>query len=101
MPSRKPRLHNAGRDEFLARLRTDFPEVVAQIGRDEAGLLHCEVAVFRMATEQALDEGRLWTAYLHFRLVEELLAVADPYLLDALEISYLEDLALGACTPAR
>lgn len=101
MASRRSQLQNASRDEFLARLRADFPEVVAQIGKDEAGRLHCEVAVFRMATEQAVDAGRLWTAYLHFRLVEELLALAAPDLLNALEISYLEDLAFGTCTPAR
>jgi hypothetical protein len=90
-----------GRDEFLARLRADFPNVVAQLQPHEVGLLHCEVSAFRRATEAAMDAGRLWEAEQHFRLVQELLAVAGPELRNALEISYLEDLALGECTPAR
>jgi hypothetical protein len=90
-----------GRDEFLVRLTTDFPEVVAQINEHEAGLLHCEVAAFRRSTEEAMDAGRLWDAERHFRLIEELLAVAGPELRNALEVSYLEDLALGECTPVR
>jgi hypothetical protein len=63
--------------------------------------LHCEVAAFRRATEQAMDAGRLWEAEGHFRLIEELLAVAGPELRNALEVSCLEDLALGRCTATR
>jgi hypothetical protein len=92
---------SAGRDEFLARLAADFPDVVAGFGPYSAGLLHCEVADFRHATERAMDEGRLWLADRHFRLVEALLAVAGAELRNALEVSYLEDLALGERTPAR
>ena len=90
-----------GRDEFLARLTTDFPEVVAQISPYEAGQLHCEVGAFRRATEAAMDAGRFWETERHFRLVEEMLSNADPELRNALEVSYLEDLALGDCTPQR
>ena len=90
-----------GRDDFLARLASDFPNVVGQISQDEAGLLHCELAACRRATEQAIDAGRLWEAEKHFRLVEELLPNAGPELLNALEVSYLEDFALGECTPER
>jgi hypothetical protein len=89
------------RDDFLARLNAEFPEVVAQIDESQAGLLHCEVAAFREVTEAAMDAGRLWEAERHFRLVEELLAVAGPELRNALEVSYLEDLALGDFSPAR
>src|SRR5262249_32354877 len=42
---------SVGRDEFLARLRADFPNVVAQIKPHESGLLHCEVGAFLRATE--------------------------------------------------
>lgn len=90
-----------GREEFLARLAQDFPDVVSQINRYESGQLHCEVAVLRCATEEALDAGRLWQAERHFRLVEEMLQCADPELRNALEVSYLLDLALGECTPQR
>jgi hypothetical protein len=90
-----------GRDDFLARLASDFAEVVGQINQHETGLLHCEMGAFRRATEQAIDAGRLWEAEKHFRLVEELLPSAGPELLNALEVSYLEDFALGECTPER
>jgi hypothetical protein len=91
----------AGREEFLARLAADFPGGLAAFGPYSAGLLHCEVADFRRATERAMDAGRFWEAERHFRLVEELLAAAGPELRNALEVSYLEDLALGEWTPAR
>ena len=89
----------AGRDEFLARLAAEFPDVIAGFGPYSAGLLHCEVGDFREATERAMDAGRLWEAERHFRLVAELLAVAGAELRNALEVSYLEDLALGEFTP--
>ena len=52
-----------GRDDFLARLASDFPNVVGQINQYEAGLLHCEMATFRRATEQAIDAGRFRKLY--------------------------------------
>ena len=91
----------AGREELLARLAAEFPDVVAGFGPYSAGLLHCEVGDFRHATERAMDAGRHWEAERHFRLVAELRAAAGPALSNALEVSYLEDLALGEFTPAR
>ena len=90
----------AGRDEFLCRLAAEFPDVVAGFSH-AAGNLHCEVGDFRSATERAMDEGKLWAAERHFRLVLELLAAAGPELRNALEVSYLEDLAFGEFTWAR
>lgn len=84
-----------GRDDFLARLAAEFPHVTEDLGTDAAGTLHLEVAHFRQHTELAMDEGRLWEAERHFRLVAELLCDATPELQNALEVSYLEDLALG------
>ena len=75
--------------------------MVAGFGPYSGGRLHLEVADFRQATERAIDAGRLWAAEGHFRLVAELLAVAGPELRNALEVSYLEDLALGEFTPNR
>jgi hypothetical protein len=89
------------RHAFLAQLAAHFPDVVKQINRYESGLLHCEVGAFRRATEEAMDAGQLWVAEQHFRFVEQLLRAADPQLRNALEVSYLEDLALGDCTPER
>jgi hypothetical protein len=89
------------RNEFLARLAAEFPKVVAQIRADESGILHCEVGAFLRATEATMDSGGLWTAEKHFRFVEKLLNDADADLRNALEVSYLEGLALGECTLER
>jgi hypothetical protein len=89
------------REHFLARLRTEFPEVLARLTKYDEGRLHCEVSEFRRATEMAMDAERFWIAERHFRLVEELLKSADPELRNALNVSYLRDLALGICTPER
>ena len=89
------------REEFRARLSADFPDVVAQIRPDVAGLLQCEVSAFLRATEQAMDAGRFWAAEKHFRFVESILGQADAELRNALEISYLEELAWSEWTPQR
>jgi hypothetical protein len=89
------------RVQFLAELAAEFPDVVAQIRSDESGLLHCEVAAFRRATERAMDTGQLWAAEQHFRFVERVLQHADSDLRNALEVSYLEDLAFGELTAER
>jgi hypothetical protein len=86
--------------EFLELLTGEFPELTHQI-RDKDGLLHLEVAAFRRATEDAMDAGNLWTVEKHFRFVARVLADASPDVENALSVSYLEDLALGECTPAR
>ncbi len=89
------------RAEFLRRLSVDFPDVIERFGPYSRGLLHCEVADFRQATERAMDQGKHWEVERHFRFVAELMEDADPELRNALEVSYLEDLALGECNPAR
>lgn len=91
----------AGREEFLAWLAGDFPDVVAGFGPYSEGLLYCEVADFRKATERAMDADRLGKVEQHFRLVAEFLSAAGPEIQNALEVSYLEDLALGEFTPSR
>lgn len=89
------------RDDFIRQLQAEFPEVLAAISEYEGGLLHCEVGVFRRLTEQAMDAGKAWLAERHFRFIERLLPDAGPELANALEISYLEDLAVGQHTPQR
>jgi hypothetical protein len=90
-----------GRDEFLARLAIEFPEVIASFNEYDKGLLHCEIATFRRATERAIDTGRLWVAEKHFRFVQATLKDSNSELRNALEVSYLEDFALGEFTPER
>jgi hypothetical protein len=89
------------RKQFLDRLTSEFPEVVAQIRPEEWGFLHLEASAFRRATEQATDSGHFWLAEKYFRFVETALEHADPELRNALEISYLEELAFGEFTPER
>ena len=86
-------------DEFRSALAAEFPEVVAAIDPIEVGLLHCEIGRFRTCTEEAIDGGRQWAAERHFRFVERALREADAEVRNALEISYLEDLALGEHKP--
>jgi hypothetical protein len=89
------------RERFLAESGAEFPEVLLQIRPDEAGLLHCKVGAFRRATESAMDGGRLAAAEGHFRFAERALRMAGPDLRNALEVSYLEDLAFGEMPAAR
>ena len=90
-----------GRDEFVRELRAAFPEAFAAITEYEQGLLHCEVAVLRRLSEEAMDAGQEWLAERHFRFVEQLLEDAGPELQNALEVSYLTDLAFGEHMPQR
>jgi hypothetical protein len=90
-----------GHSEFLDLLATEFPEVAAEVREQGDGLLHLEAAAFRLATERAMDAGQLWAAERHFRFVARVLSEAAPDVENALAISYIEDLALGECTPQR
>lgn len=90
-----------GHEEFIKSLKHSFPEALADTERHENGILHCEVAVFRMSVESAIDDGQLWYAEKAFRFVEACLDRADKYLEDALEISFIEDFTLGEHHDAR
>ena len=87
--------------EFRSLLAATFPEVVAAFTEYDHGLLHCEVGSFRRCTEEAMDGGKEWLAERHFRMVAEVLPAADAELRNALDVSYLEDLALGELTAQR
>jgi hypothetical protein len=86
---------------FTAMLGIEFPEVIPSIRRGERGILHCEMGAFRRAAEEAIDRGQLWAAERYFRFLERLLAEADDDVRNAVEVSFLEDFALGEFTPAR
>jgi hypothetical protein len=93
--------HHMDRAALMRRFAEQFPEVLAAVGKYESGLLHCEVAVFRRLLEESLDAGRLWDAERYLRFVEEILPQADPDVENALEVSFLEDFALGEWSEAR
>lgn len=91
-----------GHKRFIDLVNAEFPEALGRIdaiyGR---GLLHVEMGLFRMGTEAAMDAGKLWLAEEHFRFIERVWRAADPELANAIEVSYLEGLALGECTPIQ
>lgn len=86
------------RDEFLEVLRRRFPEALDAIEKSAEGLLHCEVAAFRETVEVACHSGRAWYVERAMRFVEHELEHAGPELANALEISFIEDFALGGFT---
>lgn len=90
-----------GHSEFIALLMAKFPDLADEVREEGDGLIHLEAAAFRRATERAMDAGRQWDAERHFRFVEQAMHDADPEVENALGVSYLEELALGECTPER
>jgi hypothetical protein len=87
--------------DFIGMLGSEFPEAVAAIDQYQEGLLHPEMGVFRRTVEEAIDSGRLWAAEKYFRFVDRALREADPEVRNAIEVSFLEDFALGEFTRAR
>jgi hypothetical protein len=90
-----------GYREFLDLLAAEFPDVADEIRGEGDDLLHLDTATFRRATERAMDAGQFWAAEQHFRFVERVMNDAAPDVENALGVSYIEDLALGECTPQR
>ena len=90
-----------GYREFLDLLEAELPDVAEEIRAEGYNLPHLDTATFRRATEWAMDAGQFWAAEQHFRFVERVLSDAAPDVDNALGVSYIEDLALGECTPMR
>lgn len=88
-------------DEFISVLGSQFPEVVAEITEYERGLLHPEMGAFRRVAEEAVDSGKLWAAEKYLRFVDRVFSEADSDVRNAIEVSFLEDFALGHMTPSR
>jgi hypothetical protein len=102
--------HNDGRKsnrdsidypEFLQMLTNEFPEVPQAFSEYEKGLLHCENGVFAQITKKAMDEGRLWQAEKYFRFIERVRENATEEVKDAVDVSYMEFLALSERTDNR
>ena len=88
-------------DEFISMLGSEFPAVLAGIRDCNRGLLHCEMGEFRRIVEESIDNGSLWAAEKYFRFVDRVLNEVDPVVRNAIEVSFLEDFALGEFTKAR
>ena len=89
------------RQQFLQQLTERFPEVVGRFGEYSRGLLHCEMGHFRDVVESAMDGGHLWRVEQYLRFLDECREDADPALANAIDVSFLEDFALGQCTEVR
>ena len=83
------------REEFLLRLEKEFPEAYSSIDEYEKGQLHCEMGAFRVYVEKAMLNGQEWSCEKAFSFIDKCLSAADPELKNAIEISFIEDLALG------
>ena len=83
------------REDYLSELELNFPEAFEQIEDSEKGLIHCEVAAFRRYLEGQMDEGKEWVCEKGFKFIANCLNSPTPDLENALEISFIEDLALG------
>ncbi len=83
------------REEFIQRLAKRFPEVPTQISDYAHGLLHCEMADFRRVVESAMDSGNHWSVELYLRFLDDCRQAASPELANAIDVSFLEDFALG------
>jgi hypothetical protein len=86
------------REDFLSALQHEFPEAYREIDDIAEGLLHLEVATFRRTVEEACNSGGAWYVERAMRFVERALGTAGPELENALEVSFLEDFALGEFT---
>jgi len=81
--------------EFIKEMESLFPDAFAQIDKYERGLLHCEMGAFRSYIEKKMDEGSEWYCEQAFRFIESCLSQAGPNLENAIEVSFIYDLALG------
>jgi hypothetical protein len=89
------------RAKFLSELEAQFPEAFAQINKYESGQLHTEMGSFMAFIEEKMEEGAAWYCERAFRFIERCLNDADPELKNAIEISFIEDLALGVQNKKR
>jgi hypothetical protein len=80
------------RDRFIALLTERFPYVAAAIDDCSRGLLHLEMATLARATQAAVDTQDRDTVRRHFQFIDEVLRQADPYVENAVNVSYLENI---------
>lgn len=81
--------------DFLKQLEVKFPDAFAKIDDIDEGLLHCEMAAFRRYVEEKMDQGSAWYCEKALCFVEQCLRESGAALENAIEVSFIEDLALG------
>lgn len=91
-----------GPDQFRAMVEAEFPGTLAKAAKVYGGgILHIEMSTFGRTTREAIDSGKLWLAERHFRFIADIWPRADPELENAIDVSYVEELALSKATPQR
>jgi hypothetical protein len=83
---------NIDREQFIALLNEQFPEVAAKIDDISEGLLHLEMATFSRETQAAIDAQDKETVRRHFRFIDDVFRNAAPDVENAVNVSYLENL---------
>jgi hypothetical protein len=84
------------REDYLAALQRDFPDVAADIDPDiEGGLLHLEIATLCRHAQAAIDAGDRASVRKHFAFADDLFRRSGPELKNAIYVSYLEHLHFG------
>ena len=94
-----PDMMPINREQFLKQMKSQFPDGYANISEAEQGLLHCEMAAFRIWVENKLEKGYEWNCQKAFEFIAQCLTKADPQLQNAIEVSFIEDLALWGNYP--
>jgi hypothetical protein len=89
------------REMFIQQLTEQFPEVKPRLSDYSHGLLHCEMADFRRVVEAAMDAGQHWHVQQYLNFVSTYRMAAGPDLVNAIDISFIEDFALGEYTATR
>lgn len=82
------------RDDFIARLEHDFPEVAEAIDDSSCGILTLEKSELARASNAAIKSGEWRSLEAHFELAEEFLAKGDEGVKNAVNVAYLEHLPL-------
>lgn len=77
---------------FVALLKERFPEIASQIDATSEGLLHLEMAALSRATQRAIDAQDRETVKRHFGFVDEVFRDAAPDVINAVNVSFLENL---------
>lgn len=82
------------RFDFLDQLKQLLPEAYAVIDTSDE-LLHCEMADFRKWVELQMTLRADWNCQKAFEFIVHCSKNADSNLENAIEVSFIEDLALG------
>ena len=87
--------------DFIGQLTLRFPEVSGTLRPEGRTLLHVGMADFRPAVEAAMDAGRYWRAYQYLHFLDGCIDAADEALANAIDVSFVEDFAVGEYTAER